>query len=140
MKCIGKKRVLIYMMSIVWAVLLAGCGMNPSQKMTYTDTAMGTVVQQTLYIGDKTNQTEDVQAGDGQAGDPQAEDPQVIPSDLMALLDSLEKKPYPGGKKLQKYPGSIQQRKMPAVRSRRKCSSTWKSSVMYGWRAAVPWM
>ncbi len=75
MKYIRRKRVLIYMVIALTAVMSVGCGMERSQKMTYTDTAMGTVVQQTLYVQPKAWQ---------------AEAEESLPHELMALLDSLE--------------------------------------------------
>jgi len=76
MKCIRKKRMLIYIMSMVLEMILAGCGMEQSRKLTHVDTAMGTVVQQTLYV---------------QPGAQSVKEEESLPRELMDLLNSLEK-------------------------------------------------
>ena len=74
MKYIGRKRLWIYKILLLCTVLFTGCSLRPSQKINHVDTAMGTIVQQTLYV--KSNGQ---QEGEG------------LPHELMELLDSLEK-------------------------------------------------
>ena len=74
MKYIGRKRLWIYKILLLCTVLFTGCSLRPSQKINLVDTAMGTIVQQTLYV--KSNGQ---QEGEG------------VPHELMELLDSLEK-------------------------------------------------
>jgi len=76
MKYIGRKRLWIYKMLLLCTALFTGCNMRSSQKITYVDTAMGTIVQQTLYV---------------KANSKQAKDCEKIPDEVMDLLNSLEK-------------------------------------------------
>ena len=75
MKYFRKKRKWISIMVPVVALLLGGCGIQQSEKLSCTDTAMGTIVQQTLYVRSDMDQ-----AGVGQD----------IPREVMSLLVSLE--------------------------------------------------
>ncbi len=73
MKYIRQKRNGLYMLllSVVMMVLAGGCGMKKTEKVTCADTAMGTIVQQTLYV--------------------QRENSEITLNEIMELLDSLEK-------------------------------------------------
>ena len=76
MKYIGRKRLWIYKMLLMCTVLFTGCSIAPSQKITHVDTAMGTVVQQTLYVNANPQKTAEYEK---------------VTGELMDLLDSLEK-------------------------------------------------
>ena len=75
MKYIARKRLWIYGLFLVCTMFFAGCSLRSSQKINYVDTAMGTIVQQTLYV---------------KANSQQAIECEKMPCELMDLLNSLE--------------------------------------------------
>ena len=52
MKCCIRKSIVLVCSIIVISCILSGCG-NKSIKVSATNTAMGTVVQHTLYVSDE---------------------------------------------------------------------------------------
>lgn len=95
MKCHKKKRVLrknlFYMGAVVTVLLTAmavtGCGREAVEKITCSDTAMGTVIQQTLYV----RESEDREADDREEEGREAQDDaDALPARVMDCLNDLE--------------------------------------------------
>lgn len=73
MKCRKQKRRRICLVILAVMMLLVGCSKQKQEQISYTDTAMGTIVQQTIYI------------------QPQKGTSENVVENVMDLLDSLEK-------------------------------------------------
>jgi len=83
MKYYRQKRVRIYIVCLFVACLVCACGAQQSSKITYTGTAMGTIIQQTLYVNDLHAEEE------GNSG--QMVSGEEISHAVMDLLVSLER-------------------------------------------------
>jgi len=80
MKCKVRKRVCIYLICSVAICIICGCSRPGKHKITHTDTAMGTIIQQTLYV----------EAGNSKAGRQQNAE-EELPLAVMERLEQLEK-------------------------------------------------
>lgn len=100
MKCHKKKRVLwknlFYMGAVVTVLLTAmavtGCGRETVEKITCSDTAMGTVIQQTLYVRESEDREADDREADdrGEEGREAQDDADALPARVMDCLNDLE--------------------------------------------------
>ncbi len=83
------KRIVIYIFSILALFFFGSCG-RQSEKVTYVDTAMGTIIRQTLYV----DVTPELVPGTAGGDADKSEDEGIserLPEEIMALLNSLEK-------------------------------------------------